>query len=257
MHNVNSHMLFCVAAASDNFDKWDEDSDMPPKKAPLPAAASKARASAKSSGNGDVDDLVGRLKEVSVTPKAYSTKTLDPSISRIFTEDEVQYVEVDVLVGAGSLVGDITATLSKDGESLCIARGSIAAFFKLRRVRKTTEKYDADSSRIVAHRRAVDEFTLAESGNIVNGVIYPKDIQSIKLPAKCTGLVVQRELSFFPTSVKCTLPANGLHATDTVHQQFVAVVTFRMKTVEQLQEVKKAIDVKVRGFDITDEYDSD
>ena len=149
-------------------------------------------------------------------------------------------------------MGDITATLAKDGMSMSIERGVIAAFFGNRRVRKELgSQYDGDSSRIVANSRVVNEFKIAESGNTKDGVVYPKDIQLIKLPQKCAGLIEKSSLSYIPTGVNCSL------SKDSVHRQFIAILTLKVKTVDQLQEEKKAVPVNVRDWNITDQYDSD
>ena len=232
---------------------------MPPKKTPT---STKKVPPNKKDGGTDVDDLADQLQGAGVSTKklaAYSIAIRDPYCIRTFLEDAIRFVEVDVCFGAAT--GDVTATLAQDGMSISVSRGVFSSFFSTKRLRMALgDDFEKDSSRTSAHRQVWDDFKKKERPQ--NGLVFSNDVQVIKLPHKCTGLVEQSTIEFIPTKVKCTIPghlmADGVtQVSPTTHRQFVAVTTFKVMTAEQLEKEKKAAKITVSDWDITNEYDSE
>jgi len=131
---------------------------MPPKKPP--AAATTAKAKNMTSGSGDVDDLAERLQGQGLgkdRPAAnYSLLLREPYLIRVYLEDGIRFIEVELYVGAGTLTsekGTINATLTKDGTSLTIHRGVYLSWFSNKRLRQSLgTECDGDSSRVSAQR---------------------------------------------------------------------------------------------------------
>ena len=119
--------------------------------------------------------------------------------------------------------------------------------------------YDGDSSHVIAHRQTCDEFKKAERKNIVGGVVYPSKVQTIKIPHKCSGLVEEVAHVYTPSGTVTTETVNAMDGTITpvIHQQFLAICTFRMVTVDQLEKEKKAVRPVAQNWNMADEYDSD
>jgi hypothetical protein len=140
--------------------------------------------------------------------------------------------------------------------------GVLASIFSVRRLRKTLGNFfDGDCSRVSAHRQTSDEFKTGTESDTRNGIVHSKVAQLIPLPLKCSGLVVQQEIHYIPTSVKCSMVVkNHMNNSTTtkIHQQFILLITFRMKTVDRLKEERKAAHTTVQDWNIGDEsYDSE
>jgi hypothetical protein len=197
-----------------------------------------------------VDNLADHLQVASVSKKkltAYSTASRDPYIVRTFLKDSTQYVEVDICFGAGAV--GLNVTLAQDGMSIHIQRGVFSSFFATKRLRMTFgQDYNGDSSRVSAHSQAWDDFKKNERP--LNGIVFSNDVQVITPPLKCSGLVEQTAHEFIPTGNTCRIPGrqniDGTPDPDIVHIQFVAVATFRVMTVEQLEKEKKAVKFTVQ-----------
>ena len=256
----------------DDEDNEDLLSDMGPKKVPAPAAAAAAApkkgAPAKS---GNVDALADLLQGATVTKGAakkpaftsYSTKVQDPFLIRTVFVDGDQWVEFDVTLAAASLCGDeITVVLVSEGWGISLQRGSYASFFTNRRLRKDLgNKYNKDSDKVTAHRKVCDEFKKKET-SVRSGVVYG-ECQYIQLPCECTGLVERTFKGVVPTpiTVPCTVmtKVNGMDVSEEEeHIQFMLHITFRVKTVSQLEkEKKKVVEVTHTNYDIFADYDSE
>lgn len=243
-----------------------KDDEMPPKKSPPAAAstASKKVAAAATSGSGDVDDLAERLqglgKDRPAAPAAnYSLSLREPYLIRVYLEDSVRYIEVDLYVGAATLTSDkgtINATLTKDGNSLSIQRGVYLTWFGNKRYRQSLgTEYDGDSSRVSAQRNLWEEIKTATKSAIEN-IFYTDNALTIKLPHRCAGIVQQKEVQFVRTNIVVPV-TNAMDCTTVNHVQFIATCTFKMKTWEQLSGEKQAIAISVTNFNIADEFDSD
>ena len=165
-------------------------------------------------------------------------------------------------VSAASLCGDgINAVLASDGMSVSLHRGVYSSFFTNRRYRKDLgAKYAKDSSNVIAHRKVCDEFKKKES--VRCGVVYG-ECQLVQLPCECTGLVQETYKGIVPTPI--TIPfavaseESGMKITETQdHIQFMLNITFRVKTVGQLEkEKRKVVEVIHKGYDIYADYDSE
>ena len=146
--------------------------------------------------------------------------------------------------------------------SMSVQRGVLASIFSVRRLRKTLgNSFDEDCSRVSAHRQTFDNIKTGTESDTRNGIVYSKVAQLILLPLKCSGLVVQQEIHFIPTSVKCSMVVkNHMDNSKTTksHQQFILLITFRMKTVDQMKEERKAAHTTVQYWNIGDKsYESE
>jgi hypothetical protein len=257
----------------DDEDNEDLLSDMGPKKVPAPAAAAAAApkkgAPAKSGKN--VDALADLLQGATITKGAvkkpaftsYSTKVQDPFLIRTNFVDGDQWVEFDLSIAAASLCGDeINAVLVSEGWGISLQRGLYASFFTNRRLRKDLGvKYNKDSDKVTAHRKVCDEFKKKET-SVRSGVVYG-ECQYIQLPCECTGLVERIYKGVVPTPITVPYPVttneDGMRVTvEEVHIQFMLHITFRVKTVSQLEkEKKKVVEVTHTNYDIFADYDSE
>ena len=72
---------------------------------------------------------------------------------------------------------------------------------------------------------------------------------------------MQQEIQYIPTSFTCSMVVkNQMDGTTTTntHQQFIILITFRVQTVDQLQEDKKAVPTSVQNWNIGEViYDSE
>jgi hypothetical protein len=256
----------------DDEDNEDLLSDMGPKKVPAPAAAAAAApkkgAPAKS---GNVDALADLLQGATITKGAvkkpaftsYSTKVQDPFLIRTNFVDGDQWVEFDLSIAAASLCGDeINAVLVSEGWGISLQRGLYASFFTNRRLRKDLGvKYNKDSDKVTAHRKVCDEFKKKET-SVRSGVVYG-ECQYIQLPCECTGLVERIYKGVVPTPITVPYPVttneDGMEVTvEEEHIQFMLHITFRVKTVSQLEkEKKKVVEVTHTNYDIFADYDSE
>ncbi len=86
------------------------------------------------------------------------------------------------------------------------------------------------------------------------------EVQLIKLPIQCTGLVEQIYKGYVPTPVTCSYtvmdPDDGMTVT-TDHIQFVMNTTFKVMALNQLDEKKKAAREDTHSWDITHGEDSE
>ena len=255
----------------DDEDNEDLLSDMGPKKVPAPAAAAAAPKKGAPAKSGNVDALADLLQGATVTKGAakkpaftsYSTKVQDPFLIRTVFVDGDQWVEFDVTLAAASLCGDeITVVLVSEGWGISLQRGSYASFFTNRRLRKDLGvKYNKDSDKVTAHRKVCDEFKKKET-SVRSGVVYG-ECQYIQLPCECTGLVKRIYKGVVPTPITVPYPVttneNGMEVTvEEEHIQFMLHITFRVKTVSQLEkEKKKVVEVTHTNYDIFADYDSE
>jgi len=218
-----------------------------------------------------VDALADLLQGATVTKGAakkpafisYSTKVQDPILIRTVFVDGEQWVEFDVSIAAALLCGDgITAVLVSEGWGVSLQRGVYASFFTTRRLRKDLgEKYNKDSNKVTAHRQVCDEFKKKET-SVRSGVVYG-ECQYIQLPCECTGLVEEIFKGVVPTPITIPLTVmtkeNGMNVEEEQeHIQFMLNLTFRVKTVSQLdKEKKKVVEVLHKDYDIYADYDSE
>jgi hypothetical protein len=142
--------------------------------------------------------------------------------------------------------------------SVSVQRG--LSFYATKRLQMTLgTDYDGDSSRVSAHCQAWDDFKKNKRPS--NGIVFFNNVQVIKLPPKCSGLVEQSALEFILTANTCTLPGHlnidNTCDADSVHLLFVAVATFRVMTAEQLEKEKEAVPVTLQDWDITNKFDSE
>jgi hypothetical protein len=166
-------------------------------------------------------------------------------------------------LAAASLCGDgITAVLVSEGWGISLQRGSYSSFFTNRHLRKDLgNKYNKDSDKVTAHRKVCDEFKKKEM-SVQSEVVYG-ECQYIQLPCKCTGLVERIYNGVVPTPITIPYPVttneNGMEVTvDEDHIQFMLNITFRVKTVSQLEkEKKKVVEVTHTDYDIYADYDSE
>jgi hypothetical protein len=241
---------------SDDDNNNNNNNEMPSKKPP-PAAASKK--STKSGSN--VNDLADRHQGTTVSKQtniSYSTTTRDPYYYKTFLKDGIRYIEADIFFGAGAKAGKIKAALTKDGMSMTIQRGTYASFFaRLLRWVLHMMKTAAMSLLIVRHTMSLRKLR-AVIFYLELCIPIPSDIQIIKLPHKCSGLVEQAALIYTPSGTCTTVNMMDGTTKDVLHQQFLATCTFRMITVHQLEREKKAVRLVTQGdWNIADEYDSD
>ena len=95
-----------------------------------------------------------------------------------------------------------------------------------------------------------------------SGVVY-SECQLVQLPCECTGLVQETSKGIVPTPI--TIPFTvvldecGMKVTDAQdHIQFMLNITFRVKTVGQLEKEKqKVVEVIHKVYDIFADYDSE
>lgn len=213
------------------------------------------------SGSGDVDDLAESFKGLGKDRPAtnYSLLLREPYLIRVYLEDSVRWVEVELYTGAGTLTldrGAINAALTKDESALTIQRGVYLSWFGNKRYCQSLGgDYDGDSSRVSAQCNLWEEIKMATKSAIDN-IFYTDNALTIKLPFKCTGIVQQKEVQFVRTNI--VVPVRSAMDQSTVnHVQYIATCTFKMKTWEQLAGEKKAIAMSVSEFNIADQFDSD
>jgi hypothetical protein len=254
----------------DDDDDDDNDNDDNKKLPALPAMSSKkstASSAAAAKSRNVVDDLSAHFQKAGVSlPKkaaftTYSTKVTDPILVRTFLEGGKFFVKVDMKIAAALTCGNgIKATLTPDGMGISFQRGVYASFFGNRCLRKDlSNAYSADSNRVSAHCKVWDEFMKKESNRCQNGVVYG-EVQLVKLPIQCTGLVEQTYKGYVPIPVTCsytvTDPDDGMTIT-TDHIQFVMNTTFKVMALHQLEEEKKATREDTHSWDITRDEDSE
>jgi hypothetical protein len=223
-------------------------------------------AAAAKSGNV-VDDLstcfqkagVSSPKKAAVT--SYSTKVTDTILIFTFLEGGKCFVKVVVnIAGALNCRGGIKATLTPEGMGISFQRGVYLSFFGNRCLRNDLgNMYSSDSSRVSAHCKVWDEFKKRESDHYQNEVMYG-EVQLIKLPVQCTGLVEQTYKGYVPTPITCsytvTDPNDG-KAITSEHIQFVMNTIFKVKALNQLEKEKKAAQEDSQSWDITIREDSE
>jgi hypothetical protein len=193
---------------------------------------------------------------------SYLAKVQDPILIRTVYVDGKQYVEFDVSLAAALLCGDgINVVLASDGMGISLQRGVYSSFFTNRHFRKDLgDKYNEDSSKVTAHRKVCDGFKKKES--VQNGIVYG-ECQFVQLPCKCTGLVEETSIGRVQTPI--TIPftivtkENGMDVEEEQeHIQFMVNITFRVKTISQLEkEKRKVVEVTHSVYDIYADYDSE
>ena len=167
--------------------------EIPPKVKP-PAAASKPTAKAANVNNLS-KLLTGATVLSSKKSPSYSTLFRDAFCNGIFYDASTQLVEVNIVFGAGSLVGEVIATLTKDVMDMSVQRRVLASIFSVRRMRKKMDtSFKGDSIHVSAHCMTLDQFKTGTESDTQNSVVYSKDVQLIWLPVKYSGLVVLHEV---------------------------------------------------------------
>ena len=263
--------VFATVSTTDNDKEYDDNdaNDTTTDNEPAMSTKTKATTAAAATKSG-VDKIASGLNntKVGTTPKApvftsYSTKVQDPILICTVFVDGKQWVEFDVSIAAALMCGDgINVVLVSEGWGTSLQRGVYSSFFMTRHLWKDLgDKYNKDSNKVTAHRKVCDEFKKKET-SVRSGVVYG-ECQYIQLPCECTGLVERIYKGVVPTPITVPYPVttneNGMEVTvEEEHIQFMLHITFRVKTVSQLEkEKKKVVEVTHTNYDIFADYDSE
>ncbi len=174
------------------------------------------------SSSGIMDDLTDHFKETSLMqakkkgPAYYLILLRSTYMLQCFVEDAVQWIKVD----AGALTsskGEISETFMPVGMSLALQQGLFFSWFGNKRLRQSMgTRFDGSCSHVTAYHTIWDEFKKAERNQIQDGVVYSTNVQLIKLPFKCAGLVQQLDIKFNPTDIQVAINTINLNGTSSI-----------------------------------------